>query len=271
MLATGQHNECVLLGRPRHRNGAHPPEPRTVLNNDNYDRCPLPHAMLVECSIPVSNCITGPGIGGFGAIVEAEAKSTPAFPGCQLHTEMDHESQLNLVLQRLRSCVLQIRFRCHRLSYQFVRSRNTAHKDHLRTIQHALRDILRKLCNIRHQWCMSQVRFRCIRALLLHTNNPLCSARLRELQQSSALHTYRSLICLQPRLERINSLISELLSQVQPANTAAQAHQRFPQLHANDAPQAAAMLPALLPGPGNVVHFQVQVEEVLMHTDSSIT
>jgi hypothetical protein len=131
------------------------------------------------------------------------------------------------------------------------------YNDQLQVIQRALRDSVREMHCIAHRFHVSQLQFQRIRTLSLHTNIDIRD-RLFELRQLSALHACHSLLRLQPRLEQISSLLLELLSQLQQAN----AHAAAQAPHAPQAnPQQAVMLPALLPGPGNVVPFQAQVEE----------
>ena len=242
--------------RTRHRDHA---------DQNNPAQC----AMVASCPIPMSNSITGPGTVGFGAIVEAEASSATALPCCRARAVNNYEYQLKLVQQQLRSLVLLIRFRCHRISRQLLRSQNL-YNHRLQIIRCTLRDIVSELCCIHCRWNASQLLFESIRALLLHTNYQPChTERLFELQQLSALHAWRSLLCLRPQLEHIITLCSELLSQLQQANAVAQIHAP-PLAQAN--PQQAAMFPALLSGPGNVMPFQAQAEEgntSLVHSHSN--
>ena len=225
-----------------------------VLNIENH----LAHcAIVVSCSIPVSNSMTEPGIVGFGANVES---SVIALPDCQAQALIDHRCQLTALQKRLRGLVLLMRFRCDQISHLLLQSPNNLYINQLQVIRCALRDIVHEMHCIDHRWHVSQLRFQHIRPLLLHTNSQSSHrARLIELQQLSALHTCHSLLYLQPRLEQVNTLLSELLSQFQQANAAAQELHAPPQPRAN--PQQAMMLPALLSGPGNVMPFQAQVEE----------
>ena len=256
MLVAGQQNECVLM-RPQHDNDADLMQPQAI----SIENHPPQSTTVVSCPIPLSDSITGPAIVGFGANVEAAISSASALPDCRVEAVINHECQLTVVRQRLHSLVLLMRFRCDRISRQLRRSRNDSYNDQLRVIQHALRDSVRKLHCIHHRWQESRLQFQRIQTLLLHTRTS--GDRMFKLQQSSALHTCHSLLRLQPRLEQINILLFEILSQLQPANACAVAqaapHAPPPQPQAN--PEQAVMLPALLPGPGNVMHFQAQVEE----------
>ena len=254
MLAAGQQNEHVLM-RPQHdHNNAVLMQPQA----NGIENHPLHSAAIVSCPILLSDSITGPAIVGFGANVEA---APSALPDCRVEAVVNHECQLAAVRRRLRNLVLLMRFRCDRISRLLRRSHNDLYNNQLRVIQHALRDSVREMHCIHHRWQESQLQFQRIQTLLLHTRTS--GDRVFKLQQSSALHACHSLLRLQPRLEQINSLLYEILSQLQQANAHAAAqpapHALLPQPQAN--PQQAVMLPAVLPGPGNVMPFQAQVEE----------
>ena len=229
--------------RPQHNNNAGLAQPQ-VPSNENH---PPQSSVVVSCSVPLSDSITGyAAIFGFGANVEAVVSSAFALPECQVQAVVNHELQLAIVQRRLRGLVLQMRFRCDRISHLLQRSQNNLYNDRLQAIQLALRDIVHEMRCIAHRWHVCELQFQRIRNLSVHTD---VRDRLFELRQLRALHACHSLLRLQPRLEQINGLLLELLSQLQQANP--------------------VMLPALLPGPGNVMPFQVQVEEdnPVTHTD----
>ena len=183
MLTTGQHDEYVLMSAQfnpsmyyRHSN-AHQMHPR-VPNIDNH---PAPCPMVVTCSIPVSNSITGPGIMTFGAIVE-EASGATVLPSSCGRAKINHECQRTVLRQRLRGLVLLMRFRCDRISHLLLQSPNNSYNNQLQVIRCALREIVHEMRCIHHRWHVSQLRVQHIQALLLHTNSPPCHrARLIEL------------------------------------------------------------------------------------------
>lgn len=247
--------------RPQHNNNAGLAQPQ-VPSIENH---PPQSSVVVSCSVPLSDSITGcTAISGFGANVEAAVNSASALPESQVQAVVNHELQLAIVQRRLHGLVLQMRFRCDRISHLLRRSQNNLYNDQLRAIRLALRDIVREMRHIAHRWRVCELQFQRIRNLSVHTN---IRDRLFELRQLRALHACHSLLRLQPRLEQINGLLLELLSQLQQANA------RLAVVQAPQAPQAnpqqAVMLPALLPGPGNVMPFQAQVEEdsPATHTD----
>ena len=252
MLAPGQHNECVLM-RPQHDNNADLAQPPVPIIENHPAQC----AVVVSCSIRVSDSMTGPDIVGFGANVEVDTSNTAASPNCQAQNVVNHECQLAVIQRRLRGLILLMKFRCNRISRLLRRSQNNSYNDQLQAIRHALRDSVHEMHCIHRQWHVSQLQFQRIRTLLLHTDRD----RLFELQQLSALHACHSLLHLQPRFEQINTFLLELFSQLQQANAyaAAQAQYAPPQPQAN--PQQAVVIPALLPGPENVMPFQAQVKE----------
>lgn len=259
VLATGKNNERVPM-RPRHDNNADLAQPQ-VPKIENH---PPQSAVAVSCSIPLCDSITGPAILGFGANIEAAISSASALPDCQVQAVVNHENQLATVQRRLRGLVLQMRFRCDRISHLLQRSQNNLNNDQLQAIQLVLRDIVREMRCIAHQWHVCELRFQRIRTLSLHTN---IRDRLFGLRQLRALHACHSLLRLQPRLKQINSVLLEILSQLQQTNAHAAA--QVPHAPQANPQQAAVMLPALLPGPGNVMPFQAQVEEdnPVTHTD----
>jgi hypothetical protein len=239
--------------RPQHDNNANLTQPQS----SSVQNHPPQSAVVDSCSIPLSDSITGSAIAGFAANVEAAVSSASPLPDCQLQTVVNHECQLVIFQQSLRGLVLQMRFRYDRISRLLRQPQNNSYNDQRQVIQHALRDSVCEMHCIVDRSHVSQLQFQHIRTLSLHTNIDIRD-RLFELQQLSALHACHSLCSIQPRLERINSLLLELLSQLQQAN----AHAAAQAPHARQAnPQQAVMLSALLPGPGNVVPFQAQVEE----------
>ena len=167
--------------------------------------------VLVSCSIPLSDSITGSVIAGFGANVEAAVSSASASPDFQVQA-VSHQRQLAIVQWSLRCLVLLMRFRGDRISHLLQRSQSNSCNDPLQAIQHALRDSVHEMRCIVHRLHVSQLQFRRIQTLLLHTN---IRDRLFELQQLSALHACHSLLHLQPQLKQINSLFLEFLSQFQ--------------------------------------------------------
>lgn len=108
MLAAGQQNEHVLM-RPQHDNDVVLMQPQA----NGIENHLLHSAAIVSCPILLSDSITGPAIVGFGANVEA---APSALPDCRVEAVVNHECQLAVVRQRLRSLVLLMRFRCDRIS-----------------------------------------------------------------------------------------------------------------------------------------------------------
>ena len=259
MFETGQHDQTKIRHQCNNNADLTQPQAASIENHLSESLC----ATVDLCPIPLSDSVTGPAIVGFGANIETavHVSSASTLPNCRVEAVVNHECQLAVVRQQLRSLVLLMRYRCDRISHLLRRSQIDSYSDQLRIIQHALQDSIREMRCIYHQWHGAQLQFQHIRTLLLHT----CTSgdQVFELQQSSALHACHSLLHLQPRLEHINSLLFEILSQLQQANTyaAAQVLHVSPQPQAQANPQQVAMLLALLPGPGNVMPFQIQIEE----------
>ena len=238
--------------RLQHDNNADLAQPQ-VPSIENHP----PQSASCSIQIPITDSITGSAILGFGANVEAASISSAS-------ALVNHEHQLAIVQQRLRGLVVEMRLQYDQISHLLRRSQNNLFNDQLQAIQLALRDIVREMRRIAHRWRVCELQFQHIRNLSLHTN---IRDRLFELRQLRAHHACHSLLRLQPRLEQINGLLLELLSQLQQANARLAVAQAPQAPQAN--PQQAVMLPALLPGPGNVMPFQAQVEEdsPATHTD----
>lgn len=181
--------------------------------------------------------------------------TAPTLPPSQ--AIINDKDALLHVQQELRSIVLFVRFRFHRI-FWLLRTFNTdMYIGQLLVIRHTILDVVYEVKCIRHRWNQLQSQQLRIQGFLLHTNGlPSSSQRLTQLQQSSARHMSDSLLNLRPQLEHLSRLMSVLLAQLQLANNVS-----IQQLPPHQNQGLKAPVPPLLIGPGNVIPFQAQVEK----------
>ena len=226
----------------------------------NGQLAPLHEPFIVSCHIPLAS----QDVRVHGVLVEnAVGYCSVSRPACHIaqctRTNHDITCRLRTILHQVRVRLLLVECRVSRVRRRIVASPCQINCALLRQVHCHVRQIVHDVQTTRDRYHQAQTRFHRIQVMILHStcrpHHAEQQEQLRQLQLSCCVQTSQQLENTSRLLDRVSHLLLTTLCQLQRPSVVALASPPF------HTPRQAAHQPALLAGPENVQHFQVQTEE----------